>query len=114
MKYKGESSKQGDKTEETVPRNTIMNNNVIMEQQYQEALIDVMESIMVNVADYQKLEIIRFLLNKFPDRVCWNSLGSLLLAPRQAPSSLYTCSDGLYICLKFTFHAIPSKYFTLH
>ncbi len=40
--------------------------NIVTEQQYQEALIEVMTSITVNVADYQKLEIIMFLFKKCP------------------------------------------------
>ena len=46
----------------------VSGSNIKTEQLYQEALIDVMGNITVNVADYQKLEIIKFLFEKCPGR----------------------------------------------
>ena len=54
---------------------------IASEQQYQEALIDVMGSITVNVADYQKLEIIKFLFEKCPGRPSASQVAGVNTAP---------------------------------
>ena len=69
-KLKRESSKHiSQKTEIAADAKAeVSGSNIKTEQLYQEALIDVMGNITVNVADYQKLEIIKFLFEKCPGR----------------------------------------------